>query len=133
VANGRIKRIAAPILSAAKEHRRTPTPAEERLWESIRGRQIDGFPFRRQHPVTRFILDFYCPRRKLCIELDGAIHDEQRDYDDARTEALARMRIRVIRFRNEEVLQDLPSVLHRIREALSPTKPASIKAPSDPR
>ncbi len=48
-----------------------------------------GLPFRRQHPVERFILDFYCPREKLCVELDGPVHDVQQDYDAARTEASA--------------------------------------------
>jgi very-short-patch-repair endonuclease len=113
-----IKRIKTPILTAAKEHRREPTVAEETLWAAVRGQQIRGLPFRRQHPGGRFILDFYCPRKKLCVELDGAIHDDQQEQDAARTEALAAHKIKVIRFRNEEVLDDLPSVLQRIEAAL---------------
>ena len=115
----RIKRIRAPILAAAKEHRQDPTTAEEVLWSALRGQQMCGLPFRRQHPVGRFILDFYCPRRKLCIELDGSSHDGREADDQARTDALALLNIRVIRFRNDEVLQDLPSVLHRIEAAVS--------------
>jgi very-short-patch-repair endonuclease len=107
-----------PILQGAKENRRRSTPAEEMLWTALRRPQIRGVPFRRQHPVGRFILDFYCPGKKLCVELDGAIHDEQKERDEERTVALARLNIRVIRFRNEEVLHDLASVIQRIEAAL---------------
>jgi very-short-patch-repair endonuclease len=116
----RISRIRAPILNAAKEHRKEPTTAESVLWSALRGQQLCGLPFRRQHPVDRFILDFYCPRKKLCIELDGSSHDGRGIMDQARTEALETLNIRVIRFRNEEVLEDLPSVLQRIEAALDP-------------
>jgi very-short-patch-repair endonuclease len=105
-------------LTAAKELRRQGTAAEDHLWSALRDHQLRGLSFRRQHPVGRFILDFYCPKKKLCIELDGAVHDTQQDYDAARTEALSRLRIRVIRFRNEEVLRNLPRVLQRIETAL---------------
>jgi very-short-patch-repair endonuclease len=114
----RIRRIRQPILTAAKEHRRQATPAEAHLWAALRGQQMRGLPFRRQPPVERFILDFYCPREKLCVELDGPVHDGQQDYDAARTEALGRLNIRVLRFRNEEVLRNLTSVLQRIEAAL---------------
>ena len=70
--------------------------------------------------MGRFILDVYCPRNKLCVELDGGVHDDQRERDAARTEALSHLRIRVIRFRNEEVLNDLASVIQRIEAALDP-------------
>jgi very-short-patch-repair endonuclease len=113
-----IRRIKPPILHAAKEHRQEPTRAEDVLWAAVRGQQIRGLPFRRQHPVHRFVLDFYCPRKKLCIELDGSIHAGREADDQARTEALAAHRISVIRFRNEEVLNNLSSVLQRIEAAL---------------
>ena len=113
-----IKRIRAPILAGAKEHRQDATSAEEVLWSALRRQQMCGLPFRRQHPVGRFILDFYCPRKKLCVELDGSSHDGRED-DQARTDALALLKIRVIRFRNDEVLQDLQSVLRRIEAAVA--------------
>jgi very-short-patch-repair endonuclease len=112
-----INRIRAPILDAAKGHRQEPTAAERMLWSALRRQQLCGLPFRRQHPVDRFILDFYCPRKKLCVELDGSSHEGRESVDQARTEALATLKIRVIRFRNEEVLDDLPSVLQRIKAA----------------
>ncbi|WP_420126400.1 endonuclease domain-containing protein [Longimicrobium sp.] len=112
-----ISRIQAPILDAAKVHRQDPTAAEAVLWAALRRQQLGGLGFRRQHPVGRFILDFYCPRKKLCVELDGPIHEGREMMDQARTEALGTLNIRVIRFRNEEVLTDLPSVLNRIEAA----------------
>jgi very-short-patch-repair endonuclease len=116
-----INRIRAPILDAAKVHRQEPTAAEAALWSALRRQRLCGLPFRRQHPVDRFILDFYCPRKKLAVELDGASHDGREIMDHARTDALATLNIRVIRFRNEEVLNDLPSVLQRIKAAVDQT------------
>jgi very-short-patch-repair endonuclease len=113
----RPNRVIPRVMLAAREHRKEPAEAEGRLWAALRDQQLGGLNFRRQHPVGPFILDFYCPGKKLCIEVDGGIHDAQREMDEARTEALGTLRIRVIRFRNEEVLDELPSVLARIAAA----------------
>jgi very-short-patch-repair endonuclease len=113
-------RGSSPELQArARELRRAPTPAERKLWNRLRGWGIGKF--RRQHPLDRFILDFYCPAARLCVEVDGGIHDDpdQLARDRARTETLAAMGIRVIRFRNEEVLHDPGAVLRKIEEALA--------------
>jgi len=95
------------------------TPAEEKLWEALKGKKLGGLKFRAQHPVGPFILDFYCPARKLVIEMDGDVHegDEQAEHDEARTNQLNAYGYRVIRFRNEEVLENLPAVLERILAA----------------
>lgn len=85
------------------------TPAEQELWDALQNKRLDGLKFRRQHPVGPFILDFWCPACKLVVELDGEVHDGQMDYDDARTQQLRDYGYRVIRFRNEEVLNDLAS------------------------
>jgi very-short-patch-repair endonuclease len=109
----------------ARQLRKEMTPAESRLWDALRGWGIGKF--RRQHPIERFILDFYCPAARLCVEVDGGIHDdaEQRERDRARGEFLAARSIRVLRFRNEEVLSDTRAVLRRIRTALAtPPLPA---------
>jgi len=82
------------------------------LWNELRGNRLCGVPVRRQYPVDRFALDFYCASRKLAIEVDGEIHHRPQDQDQARTEALA---IRGIRFRDDEVLNRLESVLQRLR------------------
>lgn len=103
------------IVQAARRVRTEPTPAERVLWNELRGNRLCGVPVRRQYPVDRFVLDFYCASRKLAIEIDGEIHDHQQEQDQARTEALAIRGIRVIRFRNDDVLNHLESVLQRLR------------------
>ena len=103
------------IVQAARAMRTDPTPAERVLWNELRGNRLCGVPVRRQYPVDRFVLDFYCASRKLAIEVDGEIHDDQHEQDQARTEALAVRGIRVIRFRNDDVLNRLESVLQRLR------------------
>jgi very-short-patch-repair endonuclease len=106
------------LQQAARELRKAQTSAEEVLWQALRDRQLQGIKFRRQYSVKRFIFDFYCPAARLVIELDGSIHDEQgqQERDTARTEALEAHRYRVIRFRNEEVFNDLQAVLDRIAD-----------------
>jgi very-short-patch-repair endonuclease len=94
------------------------TPAEAQLWRALRRRQMAGLKFRCQHPVGRFIVDFYCPACKLVIEVDGDIHTQQKTYDQARTEQLQAFGYQVLRFTNEEVLNDLPSVLIRILQGV---------------
>jgi len=112
----RIRGTTPEIEAAARRLRRNMTPAEQKLWDALKGRQLDGLKFRPQHPVGPFILDFWCPARKLVVELDGGSHAGREAEDEARTQQLQDYGYRVIRFRNAEVLADLPSVLGRIRE-----------------
>ena len=98
----------------ARQLRQSMTPAERVLWQALRRHQLSGLHFRRQHPVGPFVLDFYCATYKLVIEVDGGIHDEQVEQDTYRTQHLNGYDYRVLRFRNEEVLTDLSSVLARI-------------------
>jgi len=97
--------------------RRVMTPAEERLWEAIRNKQLRGLRFRAQHPVGRFVFDFYCPSCRLIVEVYGGIHDTQPEYDAARTEHLNLHGYCVVTCTNEEVFHELPKVLDRIVEA----------------
>lgn len=94
------------------------TPAEARLWSVLRNKQLAGLRFRCQHPVGSFILDFYCPAYKLVVEVDGEIHDHQIEYDAARSAQLAEYGYRVLRFRNEQVINDLPQVLAAIKSVI---------------
>jgi very-short-patch-repair endonuclease len=110
----RIRGTTPEIEAAARRLRQNMTPAEQTLWQALKGRQLAGLKFRPQHPVGPFILDFYCPARKLVVELDGGVHDEQVNYDEARARQLNDYGYRVLRFRNQEVLNDLDSVLERI-------------------
>jgi very-short-patch-repair endonuclease len=100
--------------------RRQPTPAEAALWDALRGRAI-GWKFRRQHPFGRYILDFYCAERRLCIEVDGGIHSDPWNHakDQVRDRRLRVSGVRVLRFTNRQVLTDLPMVLESIRIALA--------------
>ncbi len=108
---------------AARRLRQHLTPAELQLWSVLRCRQLAGFKFRCQHPVGRFIVDFYCPSCKLVIEVDGDIHTQQKVYDEVRTEQLQSFGYRVLRFTNEEVLSDLQTVLVRIIQAAAACSP----------
>jgi very-short-patch-repair endonuclease len=108
------------IKPLARQMRTAQTPAEEMLWQHIRRKQIGGFRFRRQHPIDRFIVDFYCPEARLIIEVDGAIHDYTQAEDAIRQEFLESLGLRVVRFTNGEVFQQLNGVLEAISDALQP-------------
>jgi very-short-patch-repair endonuclease len=94
------------------------TAAERALWQQLRGRKLDGKKFRRQHAVGPYVVDFICAECDLAIELDGPIHDQTLDEDARRQSALESAGLRVLRFRNEEVLADMEQVLAGIRSAL---------------
>jgi very-short-patch-repair endonuclease len=113
----RIRGTAPQIIAAARQLRQNLTPAEQILWQSLKNRQLNGLKFRCQHPVGSFIVDFYCPQCRLVIELDGEIHQQQLEYDIARTKQLNNFGYRVIRFDNREVMTDLNHVLKQILEA----------------
>ncbi len=96
-----------------KELRNNQTEAENLLWEKLRRNQL-GYKFKRQHSIGRFILDFYCPEKKLAIELDGAQHLENKQYDKEREAYLSEFGIKTLRFWNSEVTKDLNSVIQKI-------------------
>jgi very-short-patch-repair endonuclease len=93
------------------------TPDEEILWQRLRANRLDGWHFRRQQVIDGFIVDFYCHKAGLVVELDGPIHEGQVEYDAERDNALESRGLRVLRIKNEEVNQDLELVLGRILEA----------------
>jgi very-short-patch-repair endonuclease len=100
-----------------KELRNHLTSAEARMWTYLQYSKLDGRKFRRQHSVGAYILDFYCPSERLCVELDGAIHLTQsaRVHDATREKFLASLNIRVIRFENRLVFENPDGVLAEIR------------------
>ncbi len=100
----------------ARELRKRSTPAETALWQLLRDRRLARFKFRRQHPWGPFILDFFCPQARVVVELDGEYHadPEQSVLDDERTAELTALGIRIVRFRNAEVLADPDGVLVRL-------------------
>jgi len=103
----------------ARELRTRQTPAEALLWDALRSRRLAGLKFRRQHPIGPFVADFCCPERRLIVEVDGGIHDAQFDHDAEREALLITAGYRVLRIRNEAILDALPSVLEQIREVAS--------------
>lgn len=103
--------------------RQKQTDAERILWSRLRNKQMNGFKFFRQYGIGRYIADFYCPRIKVVIEIDGGGHytKEGQEYDAIRSEALKSSGISILRFSNTEVLNQLDSVLERIWELTPPT------------
>ena len=112
------------LFSKAQFLRRNETIAEKLLWEKLRNNQLEGLKFRRQHPVNIYIADFYCHKFKLIIELDGDYHDqeEQKQKDEVRTEVLRLNDLKIIRFKNEEVEQDINQVLTTIKNKIEQLK-----------
>jgi very-short-patch-repair endonuclease len=99
--------------------RRNLTPAEQVLWQELRGRKLLKSKWRRQENIGQFIADFLCKEHKLIVEVDGGIHELQREYDQLRTEIINVYGYRVIRFANKEILENAPLVLEKIAKELS--------------
>ena len=104
--------------SKARELRKRMTHAEELLWKRIRRKQLNGMHFRKQHPYGHYILDFYCFESQLAIEVDGLIHLNKVEYDSERAACLESSGLTVLRFSNDEIENDIESVLYRISEYL---------------
>ncbi len=109
------------ILDNAKTLRSNQTEVEERLWYHLRAHRFMGLKFKRQKPMNRHIVDFVCVERRLIIELDGGQHTEQTEYDQRRDAWLRDQSYTVLRFWNNEVMQQLEGVLEKIRITLSPS------------
>jgi very-short-patch-repair endonuclease len=112
------KRSSPKMIHRAGELRREPTPAEARLWKILRSQKLDGTHFRRQYAIDKYIVDFCAPRAKLIIEVDGSQHLDQQDYDAKRTEFLGAKGYRVLRFWNNDVLNNIQSVMSVILQAI---------------
>jgi very-short-patch-repair endonuclease len=97
------------------------SPPERLLWAQLNGRKLDGFKFRRQHPFDPYILDFYCPEKRLAIEVDGEAHSmgDNPQRDARRDGFMKKSGVRTLRFSAEDVFQDMDAVLRTIIGALS--------------
>jgi len=116
-----------------RELRKNSTKAEQVFWERVRNRKFEGKKFNRQFPIfydlygkeTFFIADFYCHEEKLVVELDGKIHDYTLEHDKLRTGIINSLGTRVIRFKNEEVEQNIENVMLKISKIMTHPKPLS--------
>jgi very-short-patch-repair endonuclease len=109
------------VVQRARANRRNPTSAESRMWSLLRDRRL-RYKFRRQHPICKYVVDFACPAIHLVIEVDGASHDtdEQRAFDEVRTEYLQQSGWRVLRVPNDHVYQSIGEVEAAIWAILEP-------------
>ena len=109
------------LLRLAGDLRKSMTPAEKILWERLRKRQINGFRFRRQHPIKDFIVDFFCYDAMLIIEIDGEVHTDsyQNERDIQRTMILKRLGLKELRFTNHQVFNQTEKIINKIEAALS--------------
>ena len=112
------------VTSICRELRQNQTPLERKLWDCLRTRQFNQLKFRRQHPFVYqsiqgekkfFIADFYCAQKKILIELDGKVHDFYFFYDANRDSILAKLGLRTLRIKNEELVKDINEVMARIK------------------
>lgn len=111
------------VFNFARTLRKKQTAPEDILWTRLRGQKLDGYKFRRQHPIKNWIADFYCHEAKLVIEVDGRIHlnKQVKQNDEGRTYELESMGLKVIRFTNEEVESNIENVLKQIKNYLIPS------------
>lgn len=105
------------LKEARQSLRNKLTPEEVILWNRLKNSHL-GYKFRRQHSIGRFITDFYCPEKKLVIELDGSQHLDNIEYDIERSEYFESMEIKVLRFWNNDINKNLNGVLKKIEEEL---------------
>ncbi|GAB6268373.1 MAG: hypothetical protein STSR0002_11140 [Smithella sp.] len=109
------------MTALGKVLRKRPTDAEKLLWKQLRLKQIEGFKFRRQQPIDYYIVDFVCFEKRIIVEVDGGQHAMQKEDDIIRDTYLRQQGFQVLRFWNNEVLQNINGVLEVIREScLSP-------------
>jgi len=111
------QRVTKEKLQRAKELRGNMTPAEKILWEELRANKL-GVHFRRQQVIQGFIVDFYCHQAGLVVEVDGDVHDLQKDEDERREKVLNELGLRVVRFGNDEVVRNLSAVVGKIKESI---------------
>jgi len=119
------------LVEKARENRKRPTEPERRMWNQIlSNKRLAGYKFLRQKPLDRFIVDFYCQKLALVIEIDGDSHSEQKEYDRLRSARLAEFGIQVIRYTNREVMENIEGVfkdlMRRIEQLRTETPPAPL-------
>jgi very-short-patch-repair endonuclease len=93
------------------------TPEEKKVWNALRNRKFHNYKFRRQHVIEGFVVDFYCQKLRLAVEVDGKIHERQKEYDELRQQLIEEKGIKFIRITNEEINKDIEIVFSKIIES----------------
>jgi len=107
----------ARLKDRARDNRKNPTKAEQIIWQKIlRKRQLCGYKFVRQKPITEFILDFYCSELLIGIEIDGTSHDDKTEYDRDRTIIIKKQQIDIIRYSNYEVINHIDRIINDLEK-----------------
>ena len=108
------------IFERAKELRKNMTISEKKLWDELNTNKIKGYRFKAQHPIYKFIADFYCHKAKLIIEVDGSIHEieDVKERDEGRASEIEKFEIKILRFTNYQVLNNIKDVLDEIEDNL---------------
>jgi very-short-patch-repair endonuclease len=131
----RYKKIMSEVTEIVRELRQKSTPAEKILWKHLRAHRFKGLKIKRQKPIIFthdgakrfFVADFLCLNDKTVIEVDGKIHDYQKEHDEFRDEILHLLGYKVIRIKNEEILRDINGVLMRLNKVLTSPQPSPVE------
>jgi very-short-patch-repair endonuclease len=123
------------LFKLAEDLRKNQTQAEDILWKQLKKFRHEGFTFRRQHPIDIFIADFYCHKIKLVIEVDGEIHFDStaQEHDNGRTGELERFGIKVIRYTNDQVLENQELIINKIRTLINELSSPALLGAGDKR
>ena len=106
------------IIELAREMRKNLTPTEKLLWNELQNKKICGYKFRNQHPIFRYILDFYCHKCLLAVDIDGDIHKSRKDYDDFSDNYLLSIGIKTLRFTNHDIINNMNGILEKLIDEL---------------
>jgi len=109
-----LKRVSKTTRDRAIGLRKNATKPEQLLWSILRGRQLDGLKFRRQHPIEPYVVDFYCAEAKLVVELDGQSHNGREQFDERRSKFLSQLGLSILRVTNDDVITNLDGVAEAI-------------------
>jgi very-short-patch-repair endonuclease len=114
------QRIETPkyVIELARAQRIKLTESEQIMWSKLYNKQVNGYRFRCQHPVHRYILDFYCHKAMLAIEIDGDVHKSRKEYDAYRDRFMESVGIRTLRFSANEVFCDIDTIINQIKNVL---------------
>jgi len=119
------------LTELARDFRNNPTPTEKILWEKLKGKKLLGYDFHRQKPIGYYVVDFFCPKLMLAIELDGGVHEQEQSIikDGIRQDSIEQFGVQFLRFKNFEIEQDVDRVVREIELWIKKVKPSIPPSP----